>query len=46
MEEAEKKAIQKALEITGGSRKKAMELLKMGKTNFYAKLKKFGIPEN
>lgn len=46
VEEAEKKAIQKALEITGGSRKKAMELLKMGKTNFYAKLKKFGIPEN
>lgn len=45
VEEAEKKAIAKALEITGGNRKNAMELLQVGKTNFYAKLKKFGIPE-
>ncbi|MCG0276739.1 MAG: sigma 54-interacting transcriptional regulator [Thermosediminibacteraceae bacterium] len=45
LEEAEKKAIIKALEITDGSRKKAMELLKMGKTNFYIKLKKFSLLE-
>lgn len=41
VEEAEKKAINKALELSSGNRKKAMQLLKMGKTNFYAKLKKF-----
>jgi len=43
VEEAEKKAIYRALEISNGSRKKAMEMLGMGKTNFYEKLNKFGI---
>jgi transcriptional regulator with PAS, ATPase and Fis domain len=43
VEEVEKKAIEKALCVSGGNRKKAMRLLKMGKTNFYTKLKKFKI---
>ncbi|MGI6424475.1 MAG: sigma 54-interacting transcriptional regulator [Tepidanaerobacteraceae bacterium] len=45
LEEAEKKAITKALKTTKGNRKKAMDLLKMGKTNFYDKIKRFGITE-
>ncbi|MGB9867768.1 MAG: helix-turn-helix domain-containing protein [Bacillota bacterium] len=40
VEEAQAKAIQRALEVCGGSRKKAMELLGLGKTNFYKKLKR------
>ncbi|HHY42773.1 MAG TPA: sigma 54-interacting transcriptional regulator [Thermoanaerobacterales bacterium] len=43
VEEAEKRALLKALKITKGNGKKAMELLQIGKTNFYEKLKKFGI---
>ncbi len=43
VEEVEKKAIQEALAKTGGSRNQAMELLKIGKTAFYKKLKKYGI---
>lgn len=37
--EVEVKAIRRALEVCGGSRKKAMDLLGLGKTNFYKKLK-------
>lgn len=43
VEAAEKAAIQKALEVAGGSRRKAMAILEIGKTNFYKKLKKYGI---
>ncbi len=43
VEEVEKKAIEEALAKTGGSRSQAMELLKIGKTAFYKKLKKYGI---
>ncbi|WP_422447382.1 sigma 54-interacting transcriptional regulator [Thermoanaerobacterium sp. DL9XJH110] len=42
LKEAEAKALEKALEVCGGSRKKAMELLGMGKTSFYKKLKVAG----
>jgi transcriptional regulator with PAS, ATPase and Fis domain len=38
--ETEIHAVKKALEICGGNRKKAMEMLGVGKTNFYKKLKK------
>ncbi|MCR4429479.1 MAG: sigma 54-interacting transcriptional regulator [Tepidanaerobacteraceae bacterium] len=38
--ETEINAVKKALEICGGNRKKAMEMLGVGKTNFYKKLKK------
>ncbi|RKL61455.1 AAA family ATPase [Thermoanaerobacteraceae bacterium SP2] len=37
--ETEINAVKKALEICGGNRKKAMEMLGVGKTNFYKKLK-------
>jgi transcriptional regulator with PAS, ATPase and Fis domain len=41
LREAELGAIKKALEISRGNRTRAMEILDMGKTNFYKKLKKY-----
>ena len=41
--QTEEKIIRKALEYTGGSRKKAIKLLGIGKTAFYDKLKKYDI---
>lgn len=43
LKQTEKKAIKKALDIAGGSRKKAMNLLGMGKTSFYKKMKEHNI---
>jgi DNA-binding NtrC family response regulator len=43
LKQTEKKAIKKALDIAGGSRKKAMNLLGMGKTSFYKKMKEHDI---
>ncbi|MTI68828.1 MAG: AAA family ATPase [Firmicutes bacterium] len=43
VKEAEKKAIKKALERTNGNRKQAMKILKIGKTSFYEKLKKYNL---
>ncbi|MTI65925.1 MAG: AAA family ATPase [Firmicutes bacterium] len=43
VKEAEKKAIKQALERTNGNRKEAMKILKIGKTSFYDKLKKYNI---
>ncbi len=40
---AEKKAIIKALKICNGDKKKAMEMLDIGKTSFYDKIKKHNI---
>lgn len=41
LREAEFEAIKKALEISKGNRTRAMEILGMGKTNFYKKLKQY-----
>jgi DNA-binding NtrC family response regulator len=41
LREAELGAIKKALEVTKGNRTRAMEILGMGKTNFYKKLKQY-----
>ncbi len=41
--QAEKAAIIKALEITGGNKKMACEMLKVNRTTFYAKLKEYGL---
>lgn len=41
VEEAEKKLIQEVLNYTNGSRKKAIEILNIGKTSFYQRLKKY-----
>ena len=41
--EAEKLAIAKAVLRSGGDKKLAMKLLKIGKTSFYEKVKKYGI---
>ncbi|MHC1723081.1 MAG: sigma 54-interacting transcriptional regulator [Aminipila sp.] len=43
MEEAEKRAILETLAYCNNDKKKAMQALKMGKTNFYQKIKKYGI---
>lgn len=43
VEEAEKRAIEDAISIYEGSREKAMEALKIGKTSFYEKIKKYQI---
>ncbi len=43
VEEAEKKLIKEVLNYTGGSRKKAIEILDIGKTSFYQRLKKYGL---
>ncbi|MCK9445213.1 MAG: sigma 54-interacting transcriptional regulator [Tissierellaceae bacterium] len=43
LEVQEKKAIEKALDYYGGNKRKAMEVLKISKTTFYEKLKKYGI---
>ncbi len=43
VQQTEKQLIQKALEKTGGSRKKAIKKLDIGKTTFYSKLKKYNI---
>ncbi|SDL06539.1 sigma-54 interaction domain-containing protein [Natronincola ferrireducens] len=43
MEHEERKAIEEALRFFGGSRVQAMKALKIGKTSFYEKLKKYGI---
>jgi len=43
MEEAERAAIRKALELCGGNRKKAAEHLGIGLRTLYEKLKKYGI---
>lgn len=42
-DQAQKAAIIKALEMTGGNRKLACEILKVNRTTFYAKLKEFGL---
>ena len=41
--EAEKMAIKKALEMTGGNRSKAAEMLKISRTALYDKIKKFSM---
>ncbi|QHI72405.1 sigma-54 interaction domain-containing protein [Aminipila terrae] len=43
VEEAEKRAVLETLAYCNNDKKKAMQALKMGKTNFYQKLKKYGI---
>ncbi|WP_205666558.1 sigma-54 interaction domain-containing protein [Aminipila luticellarii] len=43
MEEAEKRALLETLAYCGNDKKKAMQALKMGKTNFYQKIKKYGM---
>ena len=43
LEEAEKSAIVNALILNNGDKKAAMKLLKIGKTNFYEKIKKYGL---
>jgi two-component system response regulator AtoC len=42
-DQAQKAAIIKALEMAGGNRKLACEILKVNRTTFYAKLKEFGL---
>ncbi len=42
----EQQAIRKALERTGGDRVRAAEILGIGKTTIYRKLKEYGIEEN
>ena len=41
VEEAEKELIKEVLNYTEGSRKKAIEILQIGKTSFYERLKKY-----
>lgn len=41
--EMEKDVIKKALQLSKGDKKTAMELLKIGKTNFYEKIKKYNL---
>lgn len=41
--EAEKKAIEEAILYSGGDKKAAMNLLKIAKTNFYEKIKKYNL---
>ncbi|MFZ5965957.1 MAG: sigma-54 interaction domain-containing protein [Bacillota bacterium] len=43
LEEAEKKAIQNALIQCSGDKKEAMRILKVGKTSFYDKIKKYDL---
>ena len=43
VEEAEKELIQKVLNYTDGSRKKAIEILEIGKTSFYERLNKYDL---
>ncbi len=43
LRQVEKQLLLKALELSKGSRKEAMELLQLKKTNFYGKLKEHGI---
>jgi len=43
IDEAEKKAITEAIFRSNGDKKTAMEILKMGKTSFYDKIKKYNI---
>ena len=43
VKEAEKELIKKVLEYTDGSRKKAIEILGIGKTSFYERLKKYDL---
>jgi two-component system response regulator HydG len=41
--ELEKEAILRALEMVGGNRRKAAELLGIGERTLYDKLKKYGV---
>ncbi|MBC7106609.1 MAG: hypothetical protein H5T97_11780, partial [Firmicutes bacterium] len=41
VEEAEKSAVQKALEATGGNKRRAAKLLGVARSTFYEKLKKY-----
>jgi len=43
MQEAEKRLIRSTLEMTGGNRKKAAEILKIGERTLYRKLKDYGL---
>ena len=43
MNEAEKEAIRRALEITGGSRNKTAAILKISRTGLYYKMQKYGL---
>jgi transcriptional regulator with PAS, ATPase and Fis domain len=43
LEETEKKALIEALKVTGNDKLLVMDILKIGKTNFYDKLKKYNI---
>ncbi len=43
LEEAEKKALIDALKVTGNDKMLVMNMLKIGKTNFYDKLKKYNL---
>ena len=44
VEEAERAHILRALEHTGGNRRRAIELLKMAPETFYRRLEEYGIP--
>lgn len=45
VEEVERRHILRALEYTGGNRRKAMELIQMSPEAFYRRLQEFGIPK-
>jgi DNA-binding NtrC family response regulator len=45
VEQAERSAIARALEYTGGNRRRAIELLKVSPETFYRRLEEFGIPK-
>ena len=45
VEEVERRHILRALEHTGGNRRKAMELIQMSPEAFYRRLQEFGIPK-